>query len=56
MEIKRILINNYKNNPILIGVYLKGKYNFCFTDGKYNLNTKGISNTKKILKELRRPA
>ena len=56
MKIKKVLVNNNSNNPISIAVFLKGNYNFCFTDGKYNLNTKGISHTKKILRELRRPA
>lgn len=56
MKIKKVLINNNSNNPILIGVYFKGNYNFCFTNGEYNLNTKGISHTKRILRELRKLA
>lgn len=53
MKNKTIFINNFNNMPVLIGVRLKGTFNFCFTDGNYNLNTFGISHTKKILKALR---
>ena len=53
MKTKTIFINNFKNTPVLIGVKFKGNFNFCFTDGNYNLNTLGISHTKKVLKALR---
>ena len=50
---KTVLILNSSNTPIKIGCCLKGNFNFCFTDGNFNLNTSGISHTKRILKLLR---